>query len=234
MSRKLVYVAAPLGDGADRPKNLERAAKWVAWAAEQGVAPVCTWIVLASQWDESRRDEGLAIDCALIERCDEVWACGPRVSPGMNVELTHAKNHNIPVHLLVNPELKDGPPQRKSTFEELSQPTPPDGKVVAHMKRMAGHHGVPYEDFLRLSQVQVVALELDNPTPKPTLATPAPYPPGMGEEPRRLHREYNKLVEAQLKGEKNGAEVIRLTDECAAKGVTLVPGGDWAAEKKAP
>jgi deoxycytidylate deaminase len=48
----------------------------------------------------------------------------------------------------------------------------------------------------------------------------------MGEESRRLHREYNALVEAQRNGAKNGAEVVRLTDECGAKGIILVPGGE--------
>jgi len=52
------------------------------------------------------------------------------------------------------------------------------------------------------------------------------YPDGMGEESRRLHREYNALVEAQRHGANNGAEVVRLTDECAAKGIVLVPGGE--------
>lgn len=52
------------------------------------------------------------------------------------------------------------------------------------------------------------------------------YPPGMGEESRRLHREYNALVEAQRNGAKNGPEVVRLTDECAAKGIILVPAGE--------
>ena len=55
---------------------------------------------------------------------------------------------------------------------------------------------------------------------------PTHYPPGAGEESRRLHREYNKLVEAQKQGAKNGAEVVRLTDDAAAKGITLVPGGE--------
>jgi hypothetical protein len=55
---------------------------------------------------------------------------------------------------------------------------------------------------------------------------PRHYPPGMGEESRRLHREYNVLVEAQRNGAKNGAEVVRLTDECNAKGIILVPGGE--------
>jgi hypothetical protein len=52
------------------------------------------------------------------------------------------------------------------------------------------------------------------------------YPYGMGEESRRLHREYNALVEAQRNGARNGAEVVRLTDECGAKGIVLVPGGE--------
>lgn len=52
------------------------------------------------------------------------------------------------------------------------------------------------------------------------------YPPGMGEESRRLHREYSVLVAAQNNGAKNGAEVVRLTDECNAKGIILVPGGE--------
>lgn len=53
-----------------------------------------------------------------------------------------------------------------------------------------------------------------------------PYPPGMGEESRRLHREYRVLEEAQRNGAQNHVAVIRLTDECAAKGIILVPGGE--------
>jgi hypothetical protein len=55
---------------------------------------------------------------------------------------------------------------------------------------------------------------------------PTHYPPGMGEESRRLHCEYAALEAAQRAGAKNGAEVVRLTDECAAKGIILVPGGE--------
>lgn len=55
---------------------------------------------------------------------------------------------------------------------------------------------------------------------------PIHYPFGMGEESRRLHREYNRLVTEQRAGAKNGPEVVKLTDECAAKGITLVPNGE--------
>jgi L-aminopeptidase/D-esterase-like protein len=53
------------------------------------------------------------------------------------------------------------------------------------------------------------------------------YPPGMGEESRRLHREYNVLAEAQSRGAKNAADVRRVTDECSQKGIILVLGGEY-------
>ena len=56
---------------------------------------------------------------------------------------------------------------------------------------------------------------------KKWVGAPTHYPHGMGEESRRLHWEYKKLMEAQGAGAKNGAEVVRLTDEAAAKGITL-------------
>ena len=52
------------------------------------------------------------------------------------------------------------------------------------------------------------------------------YPRGMGDESRRLHREYNALVEAQRYGVQNGADIVRVTDECAAKGIILIPNGE--------
>lgn len=55
---------------------------------------------------------------------------------------------------------------------------------------------------------------------------PTHYPLGMGEESRRLHREHSRLVEAQRNGVISLSEVVRLTDECAAKGIVLVPGGE--------
>jgi hypothetical protein len=168
---KVVYIAHPLGDGPDRDENMRRGAKWVAWAADQGMAPVCTWIVLASQWPETKRDEGLAVDCALIDRCDEVWLVGPRVSKGMHVEAEHAKKVGKPVFVLVNPLFVDGPPQRNSTFEDLVMRSPkdlvPDDAARSHLAAMAAHHGyASLEEFTKLSYLQVFALERDNPAPK--------------------------------------------------------------------
>ncbi len=105
--RKLVYIAhplnAPTSEGIEQ--NRRNAAQWVAWAAEQGVAPVATWITLSGVWNESRRAEGLEVDFAVVRRCDEVWLVGPRISEGMALEANRAREHGIPVVDLTGREL---------------------------------------------------------------------------------------------------------------------------------
>ena len=81
------YIAHPLGAGPDREANRQRASRWVAWAASQGVAPVADWT----------RAKGLAIDCALVARCDELWLVGGRISRGMQVEADAARAAGVMV-----------------------------------------------------------------------------------------------------------------------------------------
>jgi hypothetical protein len=89
---RAIYIAHPLGQGADREHNRLNAMLWCASLAEGfGIAPIADWIVLSGVWDESRRDLGMAIDMALIRRCDELWLCGGRISPGMAIEKAHAE-----------------------------------------------------------------------------------------------------------------------------------------------
>lgn len=97
---KVVYVAHPLGAGKDRESNRHSAAMWAAWIAwEYGHAIVADWIVLAGVWPETHelRARGLAIDFALIARCDELWLVGGRVSPGMEMEADEARRLGKPV-----------------------------------------------------------------------------------------------------------------------------------------
>lgn len=94
---RVVYIAHPLGSSSneERERNRANAARWCAWAAmTEGVAPVADWIVLSGVLSEEEgRERGLVIDCALIERCDEIWLTGGRISPGMSIELDHARKH---------------------------------------------------------------------------------------------------------------------------------------------
>jgi hypothetical protein len=112
---KVVYVAHPLGAGPDRTRNITNATKWVAWIARvHNVAPVASWILLASEWEETaeNRARGLAIDEELIRVCDELWLVGGRISPGMEFERDVARRLNVPVssllHLGYEPPPADG------------------------------------------------------------------------------------------------------------------------------
>lgn len=101
---RAIYVAHPLGAGADREQNRANASKWCAWVAGLGHAPVADWIILSGELEESpeNREMGLAIDRALVARCDEVWLVGGRVSPGMRIEAKTASAHGKPVYDLTS------------------------------------------------------------------------------------------------------------------------------------
>lgn len=93
---RVVYVAHAL-TGADMVENREHAKAWVRFAFEQGFSPVADWLLLTSMYYETHRAQGLRADCALVRRCDELWLCGSRLSPGMQIEAEHAREHGVPV-----------------------------------------------------------------------------------------------------------------------------------------
>jgi len=113
---RVIYVAAPLGAGPDREQNRQNAAKWCAWVARLGHAPLADWIILSGQFDETpeNRAMGLAIDQALVCRADEVWLVGGRISEGMIIEAKEARQWALPVydltHLGALPPEGDGGP----------------------------------------------------------------------------------------------------------------------------
>jgi hypothetical protein len=100
---RVVYIAHPLSAPTEegRQANRKRAGVLTALIASfHKVAPVCSWIVLSEHWSEAEgRELGLKIDCALIERCDEIWLCGPvkTLSAGMQIEHDHAVAHGVSV-----------------------------------------------------------------------------------------------------------------------------------------
>jgi len=102
-SKPVVYVAHPLGHGDDRELNRTNAAQWCAYLAEaHGIAPVAPWIVIAGVWEETKRALGFEIDLAIIERCDELWLVGGRITEGMALEAEHAAACGITVRDLTS------------------------------------------------------------------------------------------------------------------------------------
>lgn len=95
-----IYIAHPLGAGADRPRNRMNAARWCASLAKLfEVATVADWVVLSGEWNETEenRNLGLRLDLTLVSRCDELWLCGGRISPGMRMEAERALSLGLAV-----------------------------------------------------------------------------------------------------------------------------------------
>ncbi len=78
-----VYIAHPYGGLAE---NRERATRFFMLAAALGYEPVAPWLIVTAHWGEERRAEGMAINLNAVRACDEIWLCGPRITPGMQEE----------------------------------------------------------------------------------------------------------------------------------------------------
>lgn len=91
---RVIYLAHPLGGDVDN--NLKRAKAWLKFMVDGNpwVAFNTQWIVECELWDDAdpeQRRQGLKRCLAAVERCDELWMVGPRISDGMQMERQHAK-----------------------------------------------------------------------------------------------------------------------------------------------
>lgn len=77
------YMMHPLGAGADREENRQRACLWQAalQAKYSDYLILAPWIGLSGAWSEDRRDEGLAVDFATIDLSEVGFVTGPLVGP---------------------------------------------------------------------------------------------------------------------------------------------------------
>ena len=93
MSRPIVYVAHPYGGKRD---NLESALAWLRFLRDtfddlDFTAPwIANCIADPFEDDVATRARALAFDQEMVRRCDQLWAVGERVSPGMSLEITAA------------------------------------------------------------------------------------------------------------------------------------------------
>lgn len=93
----VVFMAAPVAPVGDETfeGNLDRARRWYRQLslAFPSVAFLAPWVLNCECFEDtdSYRRAGIARNCEIIRRCDELWLVGPRVSPGMVVEAEFAE-----------------------------------------------------------------------------------------------------------------------------------------------
>lgn len=118
MTRRVLYVAAPLRPTEEEiaavvaslavagqtsvdhvltamQRNIDRAMAWLAWLRRSfpETTFIAPWIVDilsgADDSDPAQREAGMQGNFAVIERCDGIVLCGPRISNGMRREMEH-------------------------------------------------------------------------------------------------------------------------------------------------
>lgn len=81
-------------------ENAKRAMRWLSWLRRSfpETTFIAPWIasVLGGEddTDPAQREAGLVDACAVVERCDGIVLCGPRISSGMRREMEHGRSHS--------------------------------------------------------------------------------------------------------------------------------------------
>ncbi len=103
----VVYIASPLSG--DVEQNLQFARQACRYAISQGVTPFAPRLLYTQMLDDSAPEErqlGIAMGNRMLKRCDELWLCGDRISPGMTGEKELAERFGIPVRSVSTEEIQ--------------------------------------------------------------------------------------------------------------------------------
>ena len=99
---RLVYIASPYAG--DVVANTQFAIRCCLYAIRQGCTPVAPHLLYPQMLDDSEPEQraiALKLGHRLLSVCQEVWACGSRISSGMAGEIALAETLCIPVRYLL-------------------------------------------------------------------------------------------------------------------------------------
>lgn len=108
MDNKLIYIASPYAG--DVEANVAFAKLACRFAISQGHTPIAVHLLypqMLEDGDPAERALGLRLGHRVLGACDELWACGDRVSSGMKREIEEAKSLGVPVRWVPEQELRE-------------------------------------------------------------------------------------------------------------------------------
>jgi len=94
--RPLVYICSPFAG--DMEQNTIKARQYSRYAVEQGAIPFAPHLLYPQFMDdrnEEQRALGLLFCKVWLCKCDELWAFGGNISPGMKLELAKARQKGV-------------------------------------------------------------------------------------------------------------------------------------------
>ncbi len=90
--RPLVYICSPYAG--DFEANKQAARRYCRFAVESGYIPIASHLLYPQFLDDDDPDErnlGIFFGNVLMDKCEELWIFGGKLSPGMRAELNRAK-----------------------------------------------------------------------------------------------------------------------------------------------
>lgn len=102
---KLIYIASPLRG--DYEKNIRNAAAYCEKACAAGVLAFAPHLYFTQFYNDTipeQREKGLEMGLAMLEKCEELWVMGTRISEGMRGEIAHARELGVPIYMVEHPE----------------------------------------------------------------------------------------------------------------------------------
>jgi hypothetical protein len=105
---KLVYIASPYAG--DIEHNTAMAEKYCRHAIEQGVIPFAPHLLFTRFLDDLKPEErrlGCGMGLEMLEKADELWVYGPRISEGMAAEIEHAERLGVQTRYIPEIEMAE-------------------------------------------------------------------------------------------------------------------------------
>ena len=94
----LVYIASPFAGDTDY--NISMARAYCRFAVSKGCVPLAPHLLFPQFMDDGDKDQrelGLLFALILLDKCDELWVFGERISTGMAAEIAKAKECGMPI-----------------------------------------------------------------------------------------------------------------------------------------
>lgn len=174
---KLIYVASPYAG--DVKKNIEFTKQACRYVMEQGhafFAPHLLYPQLLDDASPRERQAGLDMGIAMLPRCDELWVCGDRISPGMAQEIEQAKALGMPIRYISTEQILSGQKSTCAIWAKARQDGPlagQSGYLCENRKRL--RFSSRQEAEVRIGDIQNLRLNNSPAADYRCVAYPAEY-----------------------------------------------------------
>lgn len=99
--KSLVYICSPYSGNITA--NVQAAREYCLIAVEKGCIPIAPHLLypqFLNDNDPAERNLGLSFGNALMDKCDELWVCGNKMSPGMEQEFDRASKNGMTIKFI--------------------------------------------------------------------------------------------------------------------------------------